>query len=392
MSAGSMEIFILIDALGWTYIKGRRFLSDLLPYRRPLRTVLGFSSGAIPAILTGLPPSVTGQWNLVYYDPQGSPFRLMRPLRWLPERMTDTRVTRKLLKEAGRRLLGLGPGFECCVRPSLLPFFNWGERRNIYARGGIPGVRSMIDALAEGGVPHRVYSYHECSDAEILRRALADVEGRQTRFLFLYLSEMDKFLHGHCNDEERVNGRLDWYEAKLRELAGAAERNFADVTLTVCSDHGMTPVACRFDLVHEVEGLGFHMPQDYLAVYDSTMARFWFFSDRCRRETRERLESCAAGRILTEKELRQGGVYFEDGRFGELIFLLHPGYLIAQSDFNNAKWNPVGMHGYDPADPHSDAIYLSNRRPATEPETILDIRRCVFAEFQPAVSGATEVR
>ena len=42
----SIEIVVLIDALGWEFIKDRKFLNDEMPYRRPLDTVLGFSSGA----------------------------------------------------------------------------------------------------------------------------------------------------------------------------------------------------------------------------------------------------------------------------------------------------------------------------------------------------------
>ncbi len=67
-------VFTLIDALGWKYLEDSPFLDDLLPYRAPLQTVLGFSSGAIPTILTGVPPAVTGHWNLFYFDPKGSPF------------------------------------------------------------------------------------------------------------------------------------------------------------------------------------------------------------------------------------------------------------------------------------------------------------------------------
>ena len=73
-----VSVFVLIDALGWKYVEGRNFLVDVLTYRQPLRTVLGFSSGAIPAMLTGVPPAVNGHWNLFYYDPQGSPFRWFR--------------------------------------------------------------------------------------------------------------------------------------------------------------------------------------------------------------------------------------------------------------------------------------------------------------------------
>ena len=78
MMERQINLFVLIDALGWQYVQGTNFLSDLLPYRRPLRTVLGFSSGAIPTILTGAAPTETGHWNLFYYDPKESPYRWLR--------------------------------------------------------------------------------------------------------------------------------------------------------------------------------------------------------------------------------------------------------------------------------------------------------------------------
>ena len=71
--ARRLRMFVLIDALGWTYVEDSRFLADLLPYRTPLRTFLGYSSGAVPSILTGVPPARHGHWNLFYRDPARSP-------------------------------------------------------------------------------------------------------------------------------------------------------------------------------------------------------------------------------------------------------------------------------------------------------------------------------
>lgn len=44
-STSRLSIVVLIDALGWQFVKDQEFLNDLLTYRQPLRTVLGFSSG-----------------------------------------------------------------------------------------------------------------------------------------------------------------------------------------------------------------------------------------------------------------------------------------------------------------------------------------------------------
>ncbi len=373
----SIHLFILIDALGWQVIEGRNFLADLLPYRSPLRTVLGYSSAAIPTILTGQPPARNGHWNLFYYDPEGSPFRWLRHFRFLPDRVFDHRVTRKLLKEVGRHLLGLGPLFECCVSPRVLHLFNWLEKRNIYDRRGIVGALSIFDRLAEDGIPYRVYSYHDGDDDEILRRAQRDLMAGDADFFFVYLSEMDSLLHHHRNDPVEVGKLLLWYDARLRELFGSTQQMDPDASLTVFSDHGMTPVRFHYDLIKEVDSLGLRMPEDYLAVYDSTIARFWFFSKRGRHEVTALLQGTPCGHITSEAELKQLGVLFPDRRYGEVIFLLDPGWLFSRSGFNDRGWSPAAMHGYHPDDPDSDGIFLTNRQPPVAVQAIGDVFACM---------------
>jgi hypothetical protein len=146
----------------------------------------------------------------------------------------------------------------------------------------------------------------------------------------------------------------------------------------------MTPVGRRHDLFGEIEPLRLRMPDDYLAVYDSTMARFWFFSDRSRAEVSRVLAQSACGRILDDLELDRLGVRFSDRRFGDLVFLLKPGWLIARSGFENPRWMPSGMHGYHPDDRYSDACFLSDREPPVQMRTIIDVYDCMHrAAFNP---------
>jgi len=375
--ARHLHIFVLIDALGWEIIKGREFLNDLLPYRKPLRTVLGYSSGAIPSILTGKTPAEHGQWNLVYYDPEGSPFRRFKLLALLPDKMLNNRVARKLIKEFGRRVLKLGHCFECCVNPKLLPWFNWVEKRNIYAPDGIEGCPSIFDELAKARVPHRIYSYHHLRDGEIFAQALRDLQSREAIFYFVYLSELDGFLHNHRQEKGFVDEKLAWYGTRLRDLFTSAREIDPELEFTILSDHGMTPVHHHFDLVREIKTLRFSTPNDYLAVYDSTMARFWFFNDTARREIIDRLRTVQCGRILPDGELKQMGIFFSDQRYGELVFLLQPGWLISESGFNGSSWMPSGMHGYHPDDINSDGIFLTNRKSPGTIETIADVFACM---------------
>jgi len=385
---GRLHVFVLIDALGWEVIKDRPFLNAELPFRKPVTTVLGYSSGAIPTILTGLRPAQTGHWNLLYYDPNGSPFRWLRWFSFLPDRVLDNRYSRKLIKELGRRVLGMGPLFECFVSPTLLPSFNWVEKENIYAEGGISGSVSIFDRLKERRVPYRVYSYHSLSDAEILNHARRDIQAGGANFFFVYLSEIDRFLHGQCTDQPAVSQRLAWYEQQLRELFTVAIRKDSEATFTIISDHGMTPVRSQYDLVGKIEALGFKMPKHYLSVYDSTMARYWFFDQGARRAILAELERTTCGRILDDSELERLGILFPDRRYGEVVFLLDPGWLFARSDFNGDGWHPVGMHGYHPSDPHSDAIFLSNHPARHTVNTIADLYPCLEAgASSPATSS-----
>jgi hypothetical protein len=368
-----LHIFVLIDALGWPLVEAHDFLWDLPVFRTPLKTVFGDSSGAVPTILTGRPPAQHGPWNLFYFDPEGSPFRWTRHLSFLPEPLLNHRVTRKAVTEIGRRLLELGPLFECCVSPRLMPWFNWIEKYDVYDKGGVVGAPSIFDILAEKGIPYRVYTYRRLTDVEILRSAREDMQSRRADFFFLYLSEIDHFLHFHVTDTHRVANRLAWYDAELHTLYEEALEIDPEMTFAVFSDHGMTPVSHRYDLVKDVDALGFAMPQDYLAMYDSTMARFWFFKERARSEIVSCLRTLCCGRLLPDEELRRLGVMFPDRRYGEAIFLLHPGWLLSQSHLNGNGWNPVGMHGYHPSDPYSDAVFLCNRTPAVEMRTIADV-------------------
>jgi len=374
----SLHIFVLIDALGWELIRERPFLARFLTHRQPLHTLLGYSSGIIPAMLTGRSQAENGMWNLVYLDPENSPFRRLRKLGTLPVRLLDNRVGRRALTEIGRRVLGMGSNFDVCVPPQTLPWFHWAESRNIYARGGVPGQRSIFDQLHEKNIAHKIYTYKDSlSDSEILERAARDIANGGEQVYFLYLSEFDGFLHLNRGESDKITEKLAWYEEAVGRVFEAAKKRDARASLRVFSDHGMTPVKQHCDVAAIVDGCGFETPRDYLAVYDSTMARFWFFSEKARKEIRAQLSKLDYGRLLTDDELRELGVFFPDYRYGELVMLLDPGCIIAESGFNGKGWKPAGMHGYHPNDPNSEAVFLSSEEPRGSMVSVRDVFGCM---------------
>jgi hypothetical protein len=139
----------------------------------------------------------------------------------------------------------------------------------------------------------------------------------------------------------------------------AAREHYAEVRLYVFSDHGMANCNVMLDLKKEVEALPLRMPGDYVVVYDSTMARFWFFNENARQTITRRLQQIPDGRIVPDDELEKLGTLFPDRYFGELIFLAREGVLIVPSHMGA---RPIrGMHGYHPTDAHSYAALCTNQ-------------------------------
>src|SRR3989442_3999607 len=101
-----LSIYVLVDALGWELVRGRPFLDDVLIDKRWLVTILGYSSGAIPSLLSGRYPNQHGHWNLFYRSPGASPFRWTRPLGRLPRPLVENPVSRRVVQHPARRPSG----------------------------------------------------------------------------------------------------------------------------------------------------------------------------------------------------------------------------------------------------------------------------------------------
>jgi len=115
----------------------------------------------------------------------------------------------------------------------------------------------------------------------------------------------------------------------------------------------------HLDLKAVIDALPLTFGKDYSVVYDSTMARFWFFHDEARQLITDALGGVCEGRIMPDDELRDLRAHFDDGQFGELIFLVQEGVLIVPSHMGE---RPIrAMHGYHPHDPHSYATLFTNQ-------------------------------
>ena len=353
-----LPLFVFIDACGWEIIRDDPFVRDLAPQRRRLRSVFGYSSACIPSILSGRWPAEHRNWCYFVHDPARSPFRMLRPLRWLPRLVTGRRIFRRWLSKFLRGPLKLRGYFDLYnIAFRHIALFDFTEKKNPLQPGGMNHGPNIFDFLAERGIPYHV-SQPRRSEAENLAALSADITAESIDFAFLYWPELDGLLHRVGNRAPAVPAKLRQYERQLGELVRLARRHYAEVRLYVFSDHGMANCDGLLDLRARLAALPVRMPRDYAVVYDSTMARFWFFNDRARTEVTARLRQVPEGRILPDEELARLGALFPDRYFGELIFLVQEGVLIVPSDMGE---RPIrAMHGYHPDAPHSYAALLTD--------------------------------
>ncbi len=354
-----LPLFVFIDACGWEIVRNDPFLRLHAPTRKPLTSVFGYSSACIPSILSGAWPSLHRNWCYFVYDPVNSPFKFLRPLSWLPKAITSRRIFRRWLSKLVKWKLDFKGYFDLYNIPfRYISLFDFTEKKSPLQPKGMNQGANIFDFLQEQGISYHV-SQPAKTEQENLEDLLGDIKKQSIDFAFLYWPALDGLMHQVGNNSPQVPEKLRGYELWVDKLMKVAEENYDEVRLYVFSDHGMANCDKHLDLQAVINKLPVKMEQDYAVVYDSTMARFWFFNDQAKRFITNALLEVPQGRILANAELQELGTYFPDHQFGELIFLVEEGVLIVPSHMGE---RPIrAMHGYHPADKHSFASLFTNQ-------------------------------
>ena len=379
-------VVVLVDAFGWTLAAREPGFAPALPERRPLATVLGFSTGALPTAFTGRPASEHGRWLMYARARERSVFRGFGALRALPARVRNSvRLTRLLERIVAAR--GVRGYFNLYDVPrEELPAFDLPERDDIFTAGGLP-VDSLWDALDRRGVAWRGWNWRT-PEPEARAQALAELASGRLDFLFLYSAVLDARLHHEGSRGAGVKASVREWSAWFDAAVAAAARGGREPWLYLCSDHGMVDVRGTVDVMARVAAVPYRRGRDYLAFYDSTMARFWWRDPAARDAIRRALEAEPGGRWLSKDELAREGVAFTDARYGDDVFLLAPGELMVPSFMGQA---PVAaMHGYDPAHPDMAGLLAANRPLPADVTHLSHLRSFLEHELDAALGASAQ--
>lgn len=361
MKKKKLSLFLFIDAFGWE-VRTRHpfFLEGRTVDQKKLETILGYSSACDPSIISGRLPQEHRMWSSFYYDPDGSPFKWTRALSILPDAIFRRGRVRHYLSKAIKKIQGFTGYFQLYGVPfNDLPLFNYAEKKRIWEPGGLLRGETIFDELHRRTIPHYVHD-SAVSDETKLARLTADIKSQRIDFAYCSLGKLDALMHAVGTHDPSVTELIHWYDEQLETLIATAEEQYEEVAWYVFTDHGMHDITEKTDLIAEIEATGLRWNHDYVAFYDSTMARFWFLNETAKEKITAALTRHPKGRILSDDELRAEGVFFEDNMYGDLIFLVNSNIQIVPS-FMGVK-QIKGMHGYHPSDADSAASIASNRR------------------------------
>lgn len=378
----TLNLNIFIDALGWEILQKNNFLSQIAPHRKKIETVFGYSSTCDPTILTGVSPREHDHFTFYTYDPKNSPFKYYRVLSIFPKFLMNRGRVRNKLSQIVNKLHGFTGYFQLYNMPfHWLHLFDYTEQKNIFEPNGINGKQDTIfDTLRDNNINYcRPKGYDEEQSFAEVHDAIKDSE---VEFVYLFLGKLDAILHQYGTDAPEVAEHLKWYESKIQQLMEFAEKQYANVHLSIFSDHGMADIFASVDVqqIIKTQCPDLKYNKDYVGIYDSTMARFWFFNDQARERVHRVLNDIETGDILSDTELEALECNFKNNRYGETIFLMKPGHLIVPSHMGEKPLK--GMHGYHPDDKTSAAALLSNANISKNVNRLRDLRDYMESNLQ----------
>lgn len=380
---------VFLDGLGADALGRMPFLSSQTTTRR-VRTELGYSITCHASMYTGLRPDRHHRWFVWQRGPGSSPFRWLRPLRFLSAidslalRVGATKVTRRFVRTTS----WFGVPYPVHVPWKYLPLLDISERRLWTDPGYVEGIPTIFDQMRAAGVSTQIVGM-----AKRGRRGLQAIQewqpqGSRAQFTYLFAGDIDHASHQFGQGSSEVSALLARTDALIAEHFRVAQQWSPNIVLVVWSDHGHHDVQRLdpFQLLtrHEID------LSPYLHVIDTNFIRVWVSSDAERRSIVARLDAMGVGHVLSEADLDRYRCRMPDDRYGNVIFYLDVPYAFDRTIWGYGR-NLASAHGYLPDHPRSDGIFISSLPARDGVVDLVDVAPSLLAvlelPIQPGLDG-----
>jgi predicted AlkP superfamily pyrophosphatase or phosphodiesterase len=340
----------LIDAFPKTYLskKFTPFIYNLsqhgvLTHIEPLFAFKGIET----TIFTGLWPSVHNIWtefcllNTPIQSKNDILFRtIIKVIDVLPfgEYKAKLRyVVEKLLFKKSHKTPNLIPA-------EATKFFQASQHKEITEPGAVGELKTIYDVFRENGVRYVFIEPWISGDAGVLRKVKKLIK-QDTCFDFWYLklNHLDHMGHKFGPSPLMFSEQLQRIDEYVKDIVTLMQKKNPNLNIIILSDHGMSEVRKSVDLLRDLGKLESLMYKDYVVFADSTILRFWFFSEKTKREVHKYLKQTDFGHILTLSEKERLKMPL-DNKYGQTIYVMDEGYIINPCFFHSRTVK--GMHGY----------------------------------------------
>lgn len=347
-------LVVFIDAFGPEQLEYFAEHFPFLPHHGRLHGVLGYSSGALPTILTGTPPAVHGRMCLFSQAEAGQP-SVLRPLRWLgllPKVVHERRRVRRAVERVLIRAQRLS-GYVALHRvpPELFDWLDIPERDDMFTADDIGGAPTFLSEARRAGLS--VYAAPwQLPEPLRWQEAHCALASAKPDLAFLYATELDGVMHHEGPNGLAARASIERIAQNIQRAREIMAEDGSTLTTLVVGDHGMATV----DTFVNPTNLLRRLPNCRVFV-DSTMLRAWG-NDRQLSELRIALEREGwPGTWLQDDALRQRQVPVDRPTYGNAMFVLEQGAIFSPSFLGGAV---KGMHGYDVTTPSAFAALASD--------------------------------
>ena len=346
-------LFVIIDAGRADYIR-----PDSMPFLHGLAkqglkgsfiSPPGFAQRT--AFFTGRYPDTSNNLSAFMFDPDNSPFRWLTKLGPLPNLIRPYKVFvpfRRAIKYITKWTTDCyhtDPGW---IPPKFQPFFRPCEDSKPVHDPGALGATSLFDLLREH---NKTYTYraHPVSgdDDAVFRGLVRDLRAGLPHDLYVaQFSILDQQGHIHGPFTDKIQKEcLRELDRKLAAVHAAMTAGYDEWELFVCADHGMAPVHQRIDVLAALKRLPVVPAKDYVVFVNSTLAVFWYLTEKGRREIEAALPAIPGTRVVSEEERRERRIP-TNRQWGDRMLAANPGVLLWPDYFHVKDSTIRGMHGY----------------------------------------------
>ena len=387
-------LFILIDAFSQVYFSNKYtpFLCSLAgngisSTLDPLFVFRGIET----TIFTGVSPRVHDVWTefkLAKSIKNSKKDRLLqhiiRSLEVLPTdglRAKSRYFVERYLFKKFYKTLNLIPS-------TAMPYFETSQSKETVEKGAVGNVATLFDVFRGMGVQYVLIEPWVWGDKGVLNKAKKMIN-RNCRYDFWYLkfSHLDHLGHKFGPRPSRFKDQLTKIDRYVEQVVTLLKEKRLRLKVLVLADHGMSQVHEPVNILGDLHQLRSQLYEDYVVFADSTMLRFWFFTEKALCEVSDFLQEIKCGHTLSTREKRLLKIPL-DPKYGEIIYVVDEGYLIHPSFFHSRS-EVKGMHGYAyPKTPEASPILIMNDEmvvtfPTTKKVEYIDIPHLVLRSLFP---------